>query len=84
MPTFRILCLAGGLLEEWQEVESQNLVDALRARKVGRGCDRVEVWTNDKRVAVLRPARSDRLAYERVKPGARANKPKQAASSKSS
>ncbi len=59
MSVFRILCLAGGLLKEWEELEAEDVVQALNARTLGHGCERVEVWSEGHRVAVLRPARSD-------------------------
>jgi hypothetical protein len=58
MPVFRIICLAGGVLEEWEEVEADDLVDALSVRSVGHACERVEVWQEGRRVAVLGAARS--------------------------
>lgn len=62
MASFRILCLTNGLLDEWEEIEADNIVDALRVRRVGQYCERVEVWSGEKRVAVLRPVRSELIA----------------------
>ena len=59
MSVFRILCLTGGRLKEWEELEAEDVVEALDSRTLGHGCERVEVWSEGQRVAVLRPARSD-------------------------
>ena len=63
---FRILCLSGGILQEWEEVEAGDVLEALGARRAGQGCERIEVWCEGRRVAVLRPAGSDAVAAERV------------------
>ena len=38
MSVFRILCLAGGLLKEWEELEAEDVVQALNAWTLGPGC----------------------------------------------
>jgi len=58
MPVFRIIGLSSGVLEEWEEFEAKDVLEALSARTVGHGQERVEVWREGKRVAVLGPARS--------------------------
>ena len=30
MSVFRILCLAGGILKEWEELQAENVVEALK------------------------------------------------------
>ena len=61
MSVFRILYLGGGVLEGWEEVEADNVVDALQARRAERLCERIEVWTEGKRTAVLRTTRDSPL-----------------------
>ena len=61
MSVFRILYLTGGVLEGWEEVEADNVVDALQARRAELLCERIEVWTDDKRTAVLRTTRDSPL-----------------------
>ena len=61
MSVFRILYLGGGVLEGWEEVEADNVVDALQARRAERVCERIEVWTEGKRTAVLRTTRDSPL-----------------------
>jgi hypothetical protein len=59
---FRILALAGGVLVEWEELEADGLVEALSERSVGQNCERVEIWREGARVAVLGPARVKAVA----------------------
>ena len=71
MANFRILCLTNGLLDEWEEIEAENVVEALRVRRVGQFCERVEVWSAENRVAVLRPVRSELIAPKKSNRSAR-------------
>jgi hypothetical protein len=56
MPVFRILCLASGLLERSEETEAEDVVEVLAGKSLDDGFERIEVWPDDRRVAVLRPA----------------------------
>jgi hypothetical protein len=66
MPVFRIICLSAGVLEEWEEFEAAGLVEALGARNIGHACERVEVWREGKRVAVLGGTRTKPLTSRRA------------------
>ena len=58
METYRIICFANGVLEEWEELQAANVLDAIEqatAAAAGRTrCQRLEIWGPDRRVAVLR------------------------------
>ncbi len=56
MPDYRLLYFRGSRLERWESVEATDHLAAIQEMS-GRGSDRtVEIWSGDKKLAVVRPA----------------------------
>jgi hypothetical protein len=57
LPDYRLLYFRGSRLERWESVEAPDHVAAIQEMS-GRGSDRtVEIWSEDKKLAVVRPAK---------------------------
>ena len=56
MPTFQILCFIGNLLEQAEEAEARDLVEAVEKIAGKAPHLKVEVWHNHRRVAEIGPS----------------------------
>lgn len=56
MPTFQILCFQGSVLEQAEEAEARDVLEAVE-RVAGKPPHlKVEIWSGHRRVAEIRPS----------------------------
>jgi hypothetical protein len=57
MIEYRLLYFRSSVLEDWELLESETLLDALQAASARAPDLTVELWTARKKVAIFRPVR---------------------------
>lgn len=55
MISYRLLYFRSSVLEDWELLEADNLMDALQAASARAPDLTVELWSNRKKVAIFRP-----------------------------